>query len=174
MILYFAILCHFFVFVCCSHLNMLVAGKHKYNHKTLHEKFQGHKPLEKGMSKEDVAAKYGVPKNTLSTWVKNEEKLLDSLEKESNIKGQKFRTGNFQMVDKAIFNWFLSIWSQNVLLPATMIQEKALTLAKELNVENFQASDIGRKETTKLSRLYLRNRNLLHQKWLMGGGKRLF
>ena len=55
-----------------------------------------------------------------------------------------------------------------------MIQEKALTLAKELNVENFQASDIGRKETTKLSRLYLRNRNLLHQKWLMGGGKRLF
>ena len=88
---------------------MLVAGKHKYNHKRLREKFQGHKPLEKGMSKKDAAAKYGVPKNTLSTWVKNEEKLLDSLEKESNIKGQKLRTGNFEMVDKAIFNWFLSI-----------------------------------------------------------------
>ena len=40
---------HLFVFVCCSNLNMLVAGK------------------------------YGVPKNTLSTVVKNKDKLLDSL-----------------------------------------------------------------------------------------------
>ena len=27
-------------FVCCSHLNMLVAGKRKYNHKALREKCQ--------------------------------------------------------------------------------------------------------------------------------------
>ena len=44
------------------------------------------------------------------------------------------------MVDQAIFNWFLSIPSQNVPLSATMIQEKAL-FAKELNIENFHASD---------------------------------
>ena len=31
--------------------------------------------------------------------------------------------------------------SQNVPLSAAMIQEKALTFAKELKVENFQASD---------------------------------
>ena len=33
-----------------------------------------------------IAAKYGVRSNTLSTWVKNKEKLLNSLEKESNTK----------------------------------------------------------------------------------------
>ena len=39
------------------------------------------------MSNKDIAAKYGVPKNTLSsTLVKNKEKLLNSLEKRSNIK----------------------------------------------------------------------------------------
>ena len=54
---------------------MLVAGKRKYNHKTLREKCQVLKDLEKGMSNKDVAAKYGVTKNTLSTWVKNKEKL---------------------------------------------------------------------------------------------------
>ena len=117
---------------------MLVAGKRKYNYKLFREICQALKDLEKGMSSKDVAAKYGVPKNTLSTWVKNKEKLLlDSLEKGSNIKRQKLGTGNFEMVGKAIFNWFLSMRSQNFLLSAAMIQEKALTFAKELNVENF-------------------------------------
>ena len=44
-------------------LKMLVAGKRKYTHKTLREKSD----LEKGESNKDVAAKYNVPKNTLST-----------------------------------------------------------------------------------------------------------
>ena len=33
------------------------------------------------MSNKDAAAKYFVPKNTFSTWVKKKEKLLNSLEK---------------------------------------------------------------------------------------------
>ena len=77
------------------------------------------------MCNSDVPAKYGVPKNTLSTWVKNKEKLLDSLEKGNNIKRQKLRTGNFEIVDKVIFNLFLRMRSQNVSLPAAMIEEKA-------------------------------------------------
>ena len=40
---------------------MFVAGKRKYNHKTLLEKCQALKDLQEGMS--DIAAKYGVPKN---------------------------------------------------------------------------------------------------------------
>ena len=44
------------------------------------------------------------------------------------------------MVGKAIFNRLLSMCSQNVPLAAAMIQEKALTFDKELNVENFQTS----------------------------------
>ena len=65
------------------------------------------------MSNKDAAAKFDVLKNNLSTWVNNKEKLLDSLEKRSSIKRQ---------VDKAIFNWFLSMQSQNAI-----VQEKALT-----------------------------------------------
>ena len=82
------------------------------------------------------------------------------------------------MVGKAILNWFLSMQSQNVSLSVAIIQEKALTFAKKLYVENFQVSDDWlrrwKKETKQPSRLYQGNRNLLHQNWLMGGGKRLF
>ena len=44
------------------------------------------------------------------------------------------RTGNSEIVDKAIFNWFLSMGSQNVQLSTAMIQEEALTFAKASDV----------------------------------------
>ena len=57
---------------------MLVVGKRKYTHqctrKTLSEKRQVFKDLENGESSKD--------KNTLSTWVKNKEKLFDAQKKE--------------------------------------------------------------------------------------------
>ena len=56
------------------------------------------------------------------------------------------------MVDKAIFDWLLSMRSRNVPLSAAMIKEKAITFAKELNIGDFQhhvvGYDVKRKETT--------------------------
>ena len=81
---------------------MLVAGKLKYTHKTLREKFQALKDLEKGESNKDVTAKYNVPKNTLSTWFTNKEKLFDALKKGTNVKRQKLKSGNHELVDQAM------------------------------------------------------------------------
>ena len=122
-------------------LKMLVAGKRKYTHKTLREKCQALKDPERVGSNKDVAAKYNVPKNTLSSWVRNKEKLFDTLKKGTNVKRQKLKSDNHELVDQAIFNWFLNMRSQNVPLLASMIQEEAVIYAKELNTENFQASD---------------------------------
>ena len=104
---------------------MLVARKRKYTHKTFREKCQALKDLEKRESNKDVAAKYNVPKNTLSTWVKNKEKLFDALKKGTNVKRQKLKSGNHELVDQVIFNWLFLIFnmrSQNVPLSASMIQ----------------------------------------------------
>lgn len=94
-----------------------------------------YKILEKGVSEKDLAAKYGVPK-ALSTLL-TIEKLVDALD---NVKRPKLNTGNNELVDKAVFDWFLSMRSQKN------------TFVKELDVENFLASDncynAGRKETT--------------------------
>ena len=77
----------------------MVLGKQKYSQETLREKFQALKDLEKGQSNKDVAAKHNVPKNTLSTWVKNKEKPFDVLKKRTNVKIQKLKSGNHELVD---------------------------------------------------------------------------
>ena len=56
-----------FAFVFLNKIKMLVAQKRKHVHKTLQEKCQALKGIEKGLPKKDVATKYGVPKNTIST-----------------------------------------------------------------------------------------------------------
>ena len=76
-----------------------MVGKRKQTHKTLCEKCQALKGLEKGESNTDVAAKYNVLKNTLSTWAKNKEKLFDALKKGTNVKRQKLKSGNHELVD---------------------------------------------------------------------------
>ena len=85
-------------------LKMLVARRRKYTHKKLREKCQALKDLEKGESNKDVAVKYNVPINTLSNWVKNKEKLFDALKKGTNVKRQKLKSGNHELVDQANFN----------------------------------------------------------------------
>ena len=107
----------------------------KYVHKTLREKCQSLKDLEKGLSNKDVAAKYGVPNNTLSTWVKSKEKLFAALEKGNNVKRQKLRTGDHETLDTAVFKCFLSLRSQNVPLSGAIFQEKASQYAKGLSID---------------------------------------
>ena len=84
-------------------LKILVTRKRKYTYKTFREKCQALKDLEKGESNKDVATKYKVPKNTLSTWVKNKEKLFDAIKKGTNVKGQKLKSGSHELVEQAFF-----------------------------------------------------------------------
>ena len=48
--------------------------------KSLGEKFQVLRDLEEGLSNKDVATKYGGPRNTISTWVKNKSKYFAALD----------------------------------------------------------------------------------------------
>ena len=54
--------------------------KWKLNVKPLAIKCKGSKEIKKGLSKRDASLKYGLPKNTISTWVKNKDKYLQALE----------------------------------------------------------------------------------------------
>ena len=67
---------------------MLVAGKRKYTQETLHEKCEALKDLEKGENNKNVAAKYNLPENTFSTWVKSKESSFDTLKKGTDDKKQ--------------------------------------------------------------------------------------
>ena len=100
-------------------IKMLVAQKRKHVHKTLQEKCQSLKDIEKRLPNKDGATKYGVPKNTTSTWIKNKDKILSSLEEGQNVKRRKLRAGAHEALDVAVFKWFLNkskrsiIWWHN-------------------------------------------------------------
>ena len=63
--------------------------KRKLTNKSLAEKCKTLKDLENGLSNKDT--KYGVPRNTVSTWVKNKHKLTASLDKKGMNSSQKIR-----------------------------------------------------------------------------------
>ena len=53
--------------------------KRKLSVKTLNEKCKALKDIEKGLSNKDAFKKYGVPPNTVSTWIENKEKYFKAL-----------------------------------------------------------------------------------------------
>ena len=63
------------------------------------------KDLENSMSNKDASETYGVPKNTVSTWLRNKEKILLDKEKLStNPKRKKMCTGGYEDVEKLYLN----------------------------------------------------------------------
>lgn len=114
--------------------------KQKYTTKSVKEKAKALDDLQNGLSNKEVAKKYNVPKNTLSTWVKNKEKILKAYE-EGHAKRQRLKTAEFENIDAATYKWFLSKRCQNVPITGIMVQAKALYFAIKLNITNFQASD---------------------------------
>ena len=90
---------HLFVFRLIFTFKHVGCGKTYLQSQIITWRCQTLKDLEKGMSNKNVTSKYGTSNKTFSIWVKSVEKLLDSLEKGSNIKRQKLKIGNFEMVD---------------------------------------------------------------------------
>ena len=62
-------------------LRKMIPVKRKLTNKSLAEKCKALKDPENGLSKKDLAAKYRVPRNTVSTSIKNKHELTTLLEK---------------------------------------------------------------------------------------------
>ena len=116
--------------------------KLKLTNNSLAEKCKALKDLKNRLSNKDVATKYGVPPNTVSTWVKNKHKLRASLEEKGNeLLTKKYALWELRKVDNAIYNWFVGKRSQKSPIDGIIIKEKALEFAKALGVAEFKASD---------------------------------
>ena len=89
------------------------------------------------MKNKETANKFGVPKNTISTWIKNKEKDFQALE-ESAPSTKKLRGCQYKKVDKALCEWFVLQRSQNIPIDGSMIQEKGLFIAEKLEIPDFK------------------------------------
>ena len=115
--------------------------KRKLVPKTIVQKCQAINDLENGMSNKEVALKYGVPKNTVSIWVKNKEKLVSSHKALTCSKQNNLCGGGYEEIDKAVYQRFLVIRSQQVPINGMVLKEKSIEYAKELGKPEFKASD---------------------------------
>ena len=108
--------------------------------KTLKEKCDILSHIEKDMTNKQTAHKFGVPKNTISTWIKNKENIFQALE-ESAPRTKKLRGCQYEKVNKALLESFVLQKSQNIPIDGSMAQEKGLFFAEKLEIPDFKVSD---------------------------------
>ena len=113
-----------------------IASKCKLNTKSIKDKYKALKELEDGKTKLQVAARYGIPKSTLSTWLKIRIKFSKPRIK-ANSKRQRLRQGTFANLDQAMFKWLLVVRSRDVAVSALVFKTKATEFAEKMNVDNF-------------------------------------
>ena len=118
-------------------LNM--AATQSYSDRSLKLKCEVLQDLEKGASQKDLAQKYAIPPNTISTWKKNKKKIFESYEKGSN--SERIKPEVFETINKALMKWLLNLRRENIPINGLLLKEKTSDFAKELGVPNFQASD---------------------------------
>ena len=81
-----------------------VATKRKLNTKLIKEKYAALNEVEEESLKPQVAMKYDIPKNTLSTWIKNKEKKFESMKMQGNkSKRRKLKQRTFANLDDLFF-----------------------------------------------------------------------
>ena len=113
--------------------------KRKLKNKKLIQKCQIIREIEKGMANKEASEKFGVPKNTISTWMKNKNKLFEGLE-QSSSDAKKMRGCDYEQVVKAVFKWIFLQRSQSVPIDGPIPKEKAIQFAKSFNFPTFKAS----------------------------------
>ena len=74
----------FFLFFNILSGNNIFSVKRQLRVKSLGEKCQALRELDKGLSNKDLAEKYDLPRNTISMWIKNKSKYFTALEQSSN------------------------------------------------------------------------------------------
>ncbi|PFX21915.1 Tigger transposable element-derived protein 4 [Stylophora pistillata] len=87
-----------------------------------------------------MASNYNVALNTISTWLKNKEKIINAVTKgkpkTGNLKG-----GSYDKLDQAVYKNFLNVRSQNIPVSGPMLKEKAMSYARQLQIADFKESD---------------------------------
>ena len=122
-------------------MSVIMATKRKLVSKSIHEKHQALVEVENGGKKSDIALKYGVPLNTLSTWIKNSEKIKTSFKcSDQNLSRKRIKVVKYEEIDNALLRWFTGKTEEGAAINGPILMEKANKFAKELGYDEFQCS----------------------------------
>ena len=119
------------------------SAKRKLNVKSIEDKYQAILDVERAIRpKSEIARHFGVPSNTLSTWIKNAEKIKAAYQQSSFAPDRKrMRTANFEDVEHALLKWFKNVRDQNLPISGPMLSAKAEEFAQRLDHSDFKCSN---------------------------------
>ncbi|KAK6174557.1 hypothetical protein SNE40_017808 [Patella caerulea] len=105
----------------------------------LETKIQILKEVDEGQApKSCIAARFGIPPNTLSTILKNRQKLINVYESNLfSLNRKKFRLAKHPKLEDALCEWVEYARKQNIYVSGALLLEKATNLAGELGIINF-------------------------------------
>ncbi|UYV84226.1 hypothetical protein LAZ67_X001588 [Cordylochernes scorpioides] len=90
--------------------------------------------------KTDVAQKHNIPQSSLSTIIKNSEKIHQQALHAGESSRKRARGSTYADVDKALLQWFKQARSAALPVNGPLLSEKAKTLALEFGLKDFTGS----------------------------------
>ncbi|XP_060065142.1 tigger transposable element-derived protein 6-like [Ylistrum balloti] len=116
--------------------------KRKIETKTVETKYRAILAVEKGdRSKSDIAREFGIPANTLSTWLKAKEKIMTAYSNDGiSPSRKKVRTAKYEDTETALLKWFTHARDNNLPVTGPMLKAKAKDLAEKIGEQNFACS----------------------------------
>ncbi|NXI40702.1 TIGD4 protein, partial [Galbula dea] len=109
---------------------------------TIEEKIDIISAVESGKKKADIAAKYGIKRNSLSSIMKNKEKVLEAFESlRFDPKRKRLRTAFYSDLEEALVKWYRIAQCLNVPVNGPMLRLKANDFAQKLGHSDFKCSN---------------------------------
>ncbi|XP_062991776.1 tigger transposable element-derived protein 4 [Elgaria multicarinata webbii] len=98
--------------------------------------------IETGKKKTDIAEKYGIKKNSLSTIMKNKGKVLEAFDSlPFNPKRKRLRTAFYSDLEEALVKWYKTAQCSNIPVNGPMLRFKANCFAQKLGHNDFKCSN---------------------------------
>nr|XP_048280814.1 tigger transposable element-derived protein 4 [Myodes glareolus] len=118
-----------------------VAGKKKKS-LSIEEKIDIINAVESGKKKAEIAAEYGIKKNSLSSIMKNKDKVLEAFESlRFDPKRKRLRTAFYTDLEEALMRWYRIAQCLNVPVNGPMLRLKANDFAQKLGHNDFKCSN---------------------------------
>ncbi|XP_054845617.1 tigger transposable element-derived protein 4 [Eublepharis macularius] len=98
--------------------------------------------VECGIQKSDIAAKYGIKKNSLSSILKSKDRILEAFESlQFDPKRKRLRTAFYTDLEEELVKWCRMAQGLNVTISGPMLRLRANNIAQKLGHSDFKCSN---------------------------------
>lgn len=89
----------------------------------------------------ELAKKFQISQTQVSKLLKNKEKILNAVIRNANPNLKRQRSGKQAAIEEALLRWFYEIQAIDGPINDLMLSQKAVDIARELNVSNFKVTN---------------------------------